>query len=67
MAERSEEEKKLLKQLHQIRVEKVKEKLKLIESRENISILFKEWKAFEEVISALVSYYYSNITTNSMA
>lgn len=47
-----EEEKKLLKQLHQIRVEKVKEKLKLIESRENISILFKEWKAFEKVISA---------------
>ena len=47
-----QEEKKLLQQLHPIRVEKVKEKLKLIESRENISILFKEWKAFEEVISA---------------
>lgn len=47
-----QEEKKLLQQIHQIRVEKVKEKLKLIESRENISILFKEWKAFEEVILA---------------
>lgn len=47
-----QEEKKLLQQLHQIRVEKVKEKLKLIANKENISILFKEWKAFEEVILA---------------
>ena len=45
-----QEEKELLQQVQQIRLQRGKKKLRLIANGENISISFEEWKAIEEQI-----------------
>lgn len=50
-----QEEKELLQRIQQLRLQRGKEKLKLIVNGENTSILFEEWKALEEQVLAKAS------------
>lgn len=47
-----QEEKELLQRIQQLRLQRGKEKLKLLANGENTSILFEEWEALEEQILA---------------
>lgn len=47
-----QEEKELLQRIQQLRLQRGKEKLKLLANSENTSILFEEWEALEEQILA---------------
>lgn len=50
-----QEEKELLQRIQQLRLQRGKEKLKLLANGENTSILFEEWKALEEQVLAKAS------------
>lgn len=50
-----QEEKELLQRIQQLRLQRGKEKLKLLANGENTSILFEEWKALEKQVLAKAS------------
>lgn len=50
-----QEEKELLQRIQQLRLQRGKEKLKLLANGENTSILFEEWKVLEEQVLAKAS------------
>ena len=50
-----QEEKELLQRIQQLRLQRGKEKLKLLTNGENTSILFEEWKVLEEQVLAKAS------------